>query len=119
MNKKYNEIQENFRKDYMELCMKYGVHYSINENYADISLYIFNGKYSIEDFEEIKFDECRMEEEYEKHIEQINYWKELLEKYKQDLDIVEDSNMKTSIQNKILLCEATIKNLKSLYEIRY
>ena len=119
MNEKYKEIQENFRKDFMELCMKYGIHYSINENYADISLYMFDGEYSIEDFEEIKFDECRLEEEYEKHMKKIKSWEEKIISYKKELELVNDDNIRTTINNKILFCESTIKNLNRLYEIRY
>ena len=119
MINKYKEIQENFRKDFMELCKKYNVFYTIDENYADISLYEFDGELNIEDFEEIKFEECRWQDEIDKQIEKINQWKEKQKMYEEELEHSEDEKEIEQLKYNISLCKSTIKNLNRLFEIRY
>lgn len=119
MINKYKKIQEDFRKDFMELCKKYGVFYSIDENYADITLYEFNGELNIEDFEEIKFEECRWEDEINERLEKINIWKEKLKGYEEELENSVDEKEIKQLNYNIDLCKRTIKNLNNLFGFKY
>lgn len=115
MINKHKKIQEDFRKDFMELCKKYGVFYSIDENFSDITLYEFDGELNIDDFEDIKFEDCRWVDENNKRMEEINILKEKLKDYEEELENSVDEKEIKQLNRNIDVCKSTIKFLNKIY----